>query len=347
MKLLIITQVVDKEHPFLGFFHRWIEEFSKHCEQVHVICLQKGKYDFPKNVTVYSLGKEESKRKLIYLINFYKLIWRLRHEYDNVFVHMNQIYVILGALILKLNNKKISLWYVHRNISLSLRLATILTDKVFSSTKDSFRIRTSKVNFVGHGIDIEKFKQKSEFNTASEFTVAHVGRITRIKNLDILIEAVSKLEKIDSYKFLLFGSTVTTDDIVYKNELLQLISKFGLEDKIIFKGAVTNEDLLILLPTFDLTINLTPTGGMDKAVLESAASGVPVITSNYTFKDFLGEYNSILGVRFNDSADLAKKIEAVKNLNVSEQEILSKFMIEKSKEFDIKNLIPNIIQNLK
>ena len=58
MKLLIVTQAIDSEHPILGFFHRWVEEFAKHCEHVHVICLQAGKHSLPANVTVHSLGKE-------------------------------------------------------------------------------------------------------------------------------------------------------------------------------------------------------------------------------------------------------------------------------------------------
>ena len=55
MKLLILTQVVDKEDHFLGFFHKWIEEFSKNYENITVICLKKGKYDLPNNIKVLSL----------------------------------------------------------------------------------------------------------------------------------------------------------------------------------------------------------------------------------------------------------------------------------------------------
>lgn len=58
MRLLIVTQKVDKNDPILGFFHRWIEEFSKHCEKLTVICLQAGEFKLPANVTVLSLGKE-------------------------------------------------------------------------------------------------------------------------------------------------------------------------------------------------------------------------------------------------------------------------------------------------
>ena len=58
MKLLIITQKVDINDDLLGFFHGWIAEFVRQCEQVTVICLQKGEYDLPRNVRVLSLGKE-------------------------------------------------------------------------------------------------------------------------------------------------------------------------------------------------------------------------------------------------------------------------------------------------
>ena len=58
MRLLIVTQVVDQNDSVLGFFHRWIEEFAKNCEKVHVICLKESVHNLPENVAVHSLGKE-------------------------------------------------------------------------------------------------------------------------------------------------------------------------------------------------------------------------------------------------------------------------------------------------
>lgn len=97
MNLLILTQKVDKNDSNLGFFHRWLEEFSKKCEKVTVICLYKGEYSLPNNVRILSLGKEKGVCRLKYLFNFYKYIFKYRREYDSVFVHMNQIYMILGG----------------------------------------------------------------------------------------------------------------------------------------------------------------------------------------------------------------------------------------------------------
>ena len=72
MKLLILTQKVDKNDDVLGFFHGWILEFAKNYEKVTVICLYEGKHDLPENVKVLSLGKERGVSKLKYILNFYK-----------------------------------------------------------------------------------------------------------------------------------------------------------------------------------------------------------------------------------------------------------------------------------
>ena len=131
MKLLIITQTVDKNDPILGFFHRWIGEFAKNFEKVTVICLEMGEHHLPKNVKVLSLGKEAGRSKFQYLFKFYKYILQERKNYDAVFVHMNQEYVLLGWKFWKLWDKKIFLWRNHAKGNLFTRLAVLLSDKVF------------------------------------------------------------------------------------------------------------------------------------------------------------------------------------------------------------------------
>ena len=120
MKLLIVTQTVDIKDPVLGFFVRWIEEFAKHVEHIEIICLKEGQYTLPSNVRVHSLGKEKNLplfvRRILYAVRFKFFVWRLRHDYDAVFVHMNPEYVVLGGLFWRLLGKKISLWYTHKSI---------------------------------------------------------------------------------------------------------------------------------------------------------------------------------------------------------------------------------------
>mgnify|MGYP001615605383 FL=1 len=96
MKLLVLTQKVDKDDPILGFFHTWVLRLSEKFESVVVICLEKGDFDLPHNVEVFSLGKEKGKNRLQYIFQFFNLCFFKSLKYDAFFVHMNQEYVLLG-----------------------------------------------------------------------------------------------------------------------------------------------------------------------------------------------------------------------------------------------------------
>jgi glycosyltransferase involved in cell wall biosynthesis len=283
MKLLIVTQTIDIEHPILGFFHRWVEEFAKHCEHVHVICLQEGKHQLPKNVTVHSLGKDEGKGKFTYLIRFYSLIWKLRHEYDNVFVHMNQIYVILGDSVWHLFRKRVGLWYAHGAVSSSLKIAVRLLDVVFTSTEQGMRINTPKRKIVGQGIDTEKFKLAPK--ESSEFLrLITVGRISQSKNIDTLLKACALLkEEAVQFKFKIIGPSTTPTEEMYSTKMKELARELGIEKCVEWVGPVSQSDLPSLLQSSDIFIHDGSTNSLDKALLEAALCGCIVISSNPSF----------------------------------------------------------------
>ena len=113
MRLLFVTQKVDKNDGPLGFVHGWIIALAQTFDQVTIICLQKGESSLPPSVRVLSLGKETHPSRLRYVALFWKHILAHRNEYDFVLVHMNQEYVLLGALIWKALGKKVALWYNH------------------------------------------------------------------------------------------------------------------------------------------------------------------------------------------------------------------------------------------
>jgi hypothetical protein len=157
MRLLITTQAVDLDDPALGFFHGWLKEFARHTESVEVICLTQGRHDLPANVRVHSLGKTSQDEKvrfvsrILYVVRFYRSIWKLRGDHDAVFVHMNPEYVVLGGLLWRLWRKNIGLWYVHKSVTPQLRIAIMLADLVFTVAPESLRVITRKLRVVGHG----------------------------------------------------------------------------------------------------------------------------------------------------------------------------------------------------
>ena len=273
MKLLIVTQVVDTEHPVLGFFHRWIAEFSKHCELVHVITLQAGRHSLPANVHIHSLGKEQGKGRLTYLWRFYKYSWQLRHEYDAVFVHMVPLYVVLGAPLWRLLRKRIGLWYVHGSVSFTLRVANILTNIIFTAVPEGFNLETKKVQYVGHGIDIDRFKPVE--GVAKDLDLVTVGRISPSKQVVALIDVLALVRKQLPLTLTIVGGFSNPE---HEAELHTYVEEKGLTDAVQFVGTRTQTELPQILNRARVFVTAAQNGSLDKVVLEAMACGLPVVS---------------------------------------------------------------------
>ncbi len=356
MKLLIVTQIVDTQDPVLGFFVRWIEEFSKHTEEVTVICLKKGVYTLPKNVRVFSLGKERAPsmqahfahfaRRLIYTFRFLNLVWRERTHYDSVFVHMNPGYVVLAGGLWRLTGKRISLWYTHKSVTLTLRVAAFSAHTIFTASRESFRLTSKKVRVVGHGIDVNQFIAPiNSFHTPTR--IISVGRITPIKNLDILIEAAAFL-RADGFKIevTLIGSPAKPTDEVYLDSLKHLAKNHGISGRVHFVGSIPHEQMPEFLRDFDIAVNLSPTGGMDKVVLESMAAGLLVFVSNKTFINLFTDMVDNLIFKECDARDCADKIERVLSSDTCSEYLLREQLIQNVRKMSIENVVSNIISEI-
>jgi glycosyltransferase involved in cell wall biosynthesis len=314
MKLLIITQVVDRTDPTLGFFHAWILEFAKTCEKVTVICLKKGTYDLPNNVQVLSLGKEDAISKFHYLRRFYKYIWQYRKEYDAVFVHMNPMYVILGWKIWFLLGKKISLWYTHKSVDLKLRLATFLVNMIFTASTESFRIQNKKVKIVGHGIDTILFSpiiKPLSYQPSEAFKILVVGRLSSIKRNDRIIDAIIEVTKKGIVVDLVFiGEAITANDIKCKMLLEERASFVHSPSAITFAGGKAHDAIPCYLQNSHLFVTMSDTGSLDKALLEALAIGVPVLVNNPAGVEVLLQCGYTEGI-FRDTESLALRIENI------------------------------------
>jgi glycosyltransferase involved in cell wall biosynthesis len=312
MKLLILTQKVDREDSVLGFFHNWLVEIAKRVESVTVVALGVGKYDLPNNVRVISLGKESGASKISYLSRLFSTVVGQRKEYDTVFVHMNPVYIVLCGGLWKLLGKKISLWYTHRQVDLKLRIAEYFADTIFTASKESFRLPSKKVYVVGHGIDLSLYACSAYVPGADPLVLLSVGRITPIKRCEVAIEALALLNQSPRKYVLRFvGAPATESDGAYFETLKKLVADKGLSDQVEFVGNLPYTEVRKEYCACDATLNLTPTGGVDKAVLESMASGRIVFSSNQTFADYFGDHAGMLLVKDTDAFDLARVISSV------------------------------------
>jgi len=314
MRLLIITQKVDKEDPILGFFHNWILELSKKIEKISVICLQKGKYDLPENVKIYSLGKEHGGNKVKYIKNFFNLILNLRKEYNSVFVHMNQEYVLLGGPFWKIMRKKIFLWRNHPSGNFFTVIAVWLSDKVFCTSRFAFVVKYEETSLMPVGIDTERFTI-NDLGLKKKNSILFLGRVSPIKRPGLLIEALNILKN-RGVDFVcdFYGSPLSKDE-GYFNALKKRTAELGLNKQINFYKAVANYETPKIYNEHDIFVNLTPTGSFDKTILEAAACGCVLVTTNQSLS---GEIDGRMIVEKEGSEDIAEKMNFW--LNIEEEE---------------------------
>ena len=288
MKLLVITQKVDKNDQLLGFFIQWLKLLSDKFDQLEVLCLEKEEYDLPSNVNVHSLGKDRGESKLKQLLNFNFLLLTL--HYDAVLVHMNPIWMVLGVLFWKIMGSKTFLWYTSGGVTFKLKIAEKFADKIFTASSESFRLKSIKVIVTGHGIDTELFKPNpNKLSTTNyQLRILSVGRISPVKNYGILIEAVKILkdQSID-FKVTIIGETALDSDKHYLASLKLKVESLKLENEFNFVGKINHEDLPKYYQSHDIFAHLSKTGSLDKSFLEAMACGMKVLSSNDASKSFL------------------------------------------------------------
>lgn len=306
MKLLIITQKVDINDDVLGFMHGWIVEFAKNCEKITVIALGVGEVNLPLNVKVLSLGKETGKSKIKYLVNFYKYIWQERKNYDAVLVHMNREYVLLGGVLWKLWQKKVYLWYNHAKGNILSDISGYLSNIIFFTSPFSYFSKNKKAKIMPVGINTDIFFRDEGIKKISN-SILCLGRISPVKNVDVLIKA-AKILKDKGNEFVINIIGAPTDDDYYR-ALIKMVKDYELSQEISFCDGISNLKTPVEYNKHEIYINLTNSGSMDKTSYEAMACGTPVILCNRSFeKIFPKEFLPSLMFKEKDENDLAQKL---------------------------------------
>jgi glycosyltransferase involved in cell wall biosynthesis len=287
MNLLLFNLRTDADDTTLGFTTAWVNALARRCERVTVITMQTGRVDVAPNVTVHSLGKERGYSEPRRLFEFYRLCLReLRSQrFDACFAHMTPLFALMFAPLAKLWRIPILLWYAHKSVPKALRAAHPLVDRCVASTPEGFRLRSDKVFFIGQGIDTAAFAPPEDPAPGRDMTAVSVGRISAIKRLDEIVEALARLraDGVD-LRLVLAGEPNTEADAGHLAELRRRVAALGLDGAIEFRGAIPFHQVGALYREGGLFINLSESGSLDKAILESMASGCIPICRNDAFR---------------------------------------------------------------
>lgn len=188
-------------------------------------------------------------------------------------------------------------------------MAERFATKIFTASAGSLTLKSKKIIAVGHGINVEKYKTKRDWNRTEPLEILAVGRISPIKNYETLLHAALHIK--------IVWRPIMPYDFAYFEKL----KKIGGAE---FVGFVPYTNMPEYYRNADILVNLSPTGGIDKAVLEAMASGCLVLVANHAFKPYFSDDR--LFFEHGNAEDLAQKIKALMALSPDEKMKLSNML---------------------
>jgi glycosyltransferase involved in cell wall biosynthesis len=312
MRILLTTQSVDERDPYTSFFVGWLREFSHHFDVVHVVCLKEGEHAaLPANIHVYSLGKEDGRSLLKYVSRLFRYAWRLRSEYDAVFVHMNQEYVLLAGWFWKLLGKRVYLWRNHYAGSVLTDVAAAFCTKVFCTSKFSYTAKYKKAVLMPVGVDTQMFRALPDVARVPR-SVLFFGRLAPSKHPEMLVGALKELhERGERFSASFYGSALSHDE-AFRAGLVQHAR--SLPDTRFFEG-VPNSEAPRIFSAHEVYVDMSPSGMYNKTLFEAAACGCIVLSASRDFGELAGERHAAR----EDGSDLAKKLSTLLTLTEEER----------------------------
>lgn len=200
----------------------------------------------------------------------------------------------------------------------------------------------AKVEIIPNGIDCEEFKDSNKLskqaymkkytkqNIDVDKIIVSMGRLQKKKGLDILIEAfVPVLKVYPDAKLLIAG-----EDEGEKENLIQLIQKYDLIDKVFLIGNIQDQDKIDFLANADLFVLPSHNENFGNVYVESLASGTPIVASTGTPWEEVEEYHCGKWVN-NNKDETANAI--IEMLNEDRDEMRAN-SLKLSRKYDWKNI---------
>lgn len=190
-----------------------------------------------------------------------------------------------------------------------------------------------KIEYLPNGIPEEFFRQK---RAKEENKILFLGRISHIKSLETLIEAMNLIEN-KSVKLEIVGPAEKD----YLDYLKNLVKKFKLEERIVFSEPIfAVSEKIKKIDSAKIFVLPSRKEGMPQSLIETMAREKIVIGSNnIAIKDLIKDGENGLLFEFNTPKDLASKIDLALSLKDKKlQKNARKFVEEFSWDKVIKKL---------
>lgn len=276
---------------------RWVNSLSEKGIEVILVSLKE---------EIETIGKINDNVKVIYLpfgtkLGYYLNVFALKkiiskEKPDLINAHYASGYGTLGRLS-GFNKKLLNVWgsdvydfpneskIKKRIIEKNLKNYTAIASTSYcmaEETKKYLGNKSKEIFITPFGVDTEKFKNLNIEKKEDKITIGIVKTLTEKYGIEYLIKAIKELENIldiENYKkirLLIYGKGEL------KNKLEDLTKELQIDDKVIFKGYINNEDVPKVLNEMDIFVvpSILNSESFGVAAVEAMACEVPVIVSD-------------------------------------------------------------------
>jgi glycosyltransferase involved in cell wall biosynthesis len=307
--LWLFNLETNLDSSLLAVSHTWISEFAKYFDQVEVYSTHVGRHSLPLNVHVNEIGGGSFPKRIQGLFTLLTALMRISGSRNSslVFHHMSPRTAAFLAVPLKLLSVRQFIWYSHSHTSTGLKVMKSLMDRIFTASPESVSFNSRNLRYVRNGVPGENF-QDVEINGPRNGIVS-VGRISPVKNLDILLNEVSKLDSliINELKLICFAGPVG-NEISYEEKLRR--TKIENSLPVEFIGVKPYSELPEFLSRFSIYYTGTK-GGVDKAALEAGLSGCFVVSENYEALRLVGMQEVYESIGIKHRMTLSEQVKTI------------------------------------
>ena len=341
MHLLIFNLKTDEDDELLGFTTDWINALAEHCDKVSVITVSHGRASVKKNVRIFSLGKEEGANRFQMAYRMYALLNEVSRlgPVKACFSHMIPTATCLAAPWLLWNNIPVIQWYSHvTTVPVVQRVAHRLSKKVYTIAQDTYHseLQPKKVKYVGHGIATDKYPYS--FCSETMLRILTVTRLSPVKKVKLLIEALSLLPKDIDWACTIAGGAPDGHE-QYELGLKKLVEENGLAKRVRFIGVVAQRNLSAVHQQHNVHVDCSHS--LNKANLEAMCSGLIPCSPAHT------QMEEIKACTYQEGCmhSLSKRLEHISKMRIPDREHLSQKASKLIKEkYGLERMAKSIIK---
>lgn len=188
----------------------------------------------------------------------------------------------------------------------------------------AMRFLPKRAHVIPTGIDVKHFSPLPIANWKPPLGLLAVGRLVKVKGIQDLLEALSKLKNELEFVCLILG------DGSYRGSLEKITEYHSLKERVVFKGNVSSDEVINFLREASIFVLPSYAEGLPQSLLEAMACGLPCIVTDIGLPIKHGETGLVVS-----PSDVNGLVRAI--LNLSANPSLMETLGQNAREYIIKN----------